>query len=99
MTFIKQLIICSSLLVLAACGGGETEKVFVPDLEQGDTIDPSMSFNSTFDNGRMSLRIPAGVSNEQFNLQVIVASETLSNERQQILTNTYSLSPLDKNTY
>ena len=83
-------------LALSACGGGETEKVFVPDLEQGGIISPTMSLNANFDNGLMSLRIPAGVSDSDFTLKVSSSSNGLTNEDFQIISNTYTLAPTDK---
>ena len=88
---LSSLLIC---LALSACGGGETEKVYVPDLEQGGVITPSMSLNASFDNGRMALRIPAGISDSDFTLKVTTSQSAPST--QQVISNTYTLSPEDK---
>lgn len=90
---LSSLLIC---LALSACGGGETEKVYVPDLEQGGVITPSMSLNASFDNGRMTLRIPAGISDSDFTLKVSTSQSAPSTQTQQVISNTYTLSPEDK---
>ncbi|MFY8349883.1 hypothetical protein AAEU29_05080 [Pseudoalteromonas sp. SSM20] len=54
---LSLFLIC---LTQSACGGGETEKVYVPYLEQGGVISPTMSLNANFDNGLMNLGITVG---------------------------------------
>ncbi|MDE3271124.1 metallophosphoesterase [Pseudoalteromonas sp. G4] len=90
---LSLFLIC---LTLIACGGGETEKVYVPDLEQGGVISPTMSLNANFDNGLMNLRIPVGASDSDFTLKVSSSPSTSISDDYQIISNTYTLSPTDK---
>ncbi|WP_372770377.1 metallophosphoesterase [Pseudoalteromonas sp.] len=92
----KLLSLVLIYLILTACGGGETEKVFVPDLEQGGIISPTMSLNANFDNGIMSLRIPTGVADSDFTLKVSSSPSTSNSDDYQIISNTYSLTPSEK---
>ncbi|WP_394226701.1 hypothetical protein [Pseudoalteromonas spongiae] len=71
----SSLLIC---LALSACGGGETEKVYVPDLEQGGSITPSMSLNANFDNGLMILHIPVCAIEVDFMLKKLSLSKCQS---------------------
>lgn len=79
------------LSALVACGGGETEKVFAPTLDQGVAITPTSSFSGRFDDGKFEVILSSGTTETEFTLKATTSQ--LGQVDENIVSKVYALSP------